>query len=249
VIDFDAIALDVGGVIYYDQPFELAWIHDVLASAQATDRSYTASALIEEMRRFYTAAVGSRPDTVFSRPPARESWHRVRTTWGALVQPIPGAVEATHKLAEHYDLCIVANQPPECAAALEQLGIAGIVRVVALDSVVGYSKPDPRLLGWAFDRLDASAQRTLVVGDRWDHDVVPALAVGCSAAYINNHNDAWSPPPDSYPEIVDAYRHLKRAMRAPAPGASRAWTASGLDELAARLGQCHDEPVDVGQPS
>ena len=188
-----AVALDVGGVVYYDEPFELAWIHRVLARACETDPSFTVPDLIGDMEIFYAASrqARARTNTVFSRPLARESWLKVRAEWNDLVQPIPGAVDAVRQLAGRYDVCVVANQPPECVDALGRLHLRDTLKLVALDSIVGYAKPDPRLLGWALASLGLRAGQMLVVGNRWDHDIAPAQALGCPTVLICP-DDGWS---------------------------------------------------------
>jgi FMN phosphatase YigB (HAD superfamily) len=213
---YRAIALDVGGVIYYDEPFDLAWIHEVLGRAQAADPSFTLPDLIRDMTAFYGAGrqPRDRSNTVFSQPPARESWLAVRRRWNMLVQPIPGAADAVRQLAQRHNVCVVANQPPECVEALGRLGIGDVLQPVALDSVVGYAKPDPRLLDWTLSRLGCPPAETLVVGNRWDHDIVPAQALGCPATLIRP-DDGWSPPLGSHPDIVTTYRSLRVQSSSP----------------------------------
>ncbi|MEV0005600.1 HAD family hydrolase [Micromonospora sp. NPDC050980] len=234
------IALDVGGVIYFDEPFELAWIHQVFARARTADPSFTASSLIRDMKVFYAApASHHRAGTVFSRPLARQSWLETRALWSELVQPIPGAVDAVRQLAGRYDLCVVANQPPECAAALGQIHLGDAFKLVALDSTVGYAKPDPRLLGWALDKLRASPAQTLVVGNRWDHDIEPAGALGCLTTLIRPSH-GWDAPSGCDQKIVEAYRELRSQVISRNVNGNAAPVAAGLGEVATTLSQVLD---------
>jgi FMN phosphatase YigB (HAD superfamily) len=202
------LAVDVGGVLYYDEPFDLAWLQGVWELAREDDPTLTMDAFLQAVRDFYQGrAPGSPPPSLFP-PNGTKSWQDVRERWTSLVQPIPGAVDAFSYLAEEYEVCIVANQPPECLTALRVLGIEHQVQLVALDSLVGYAKPDPRLLNWALDRLGWKPEDTVVVGDRIDHDAAPALTLGCSVAIINV-DGGWSAPAGVDPEIVTVYRELK----------------------------------------
>jgi HAD superfamily hydrolase (TIGR01549 family) len=229
------LAIDVGGVLYYDEPFELAWLQGVHDRLSATYPAATVKEFIQRMNDFYL-----RPRTALSAPPSffsplgTESWHDVRSRWTTLVQPITGAVDALARLTEEHSICIVANQPPECAAALKELGIEPLVELVALDSVVGYAKPDPQLYQWAFDRLAWDPRSAVVIGDRMDHDVAPAMALGCEAALIRPDAD-WFPPPGTHPEIVAAYRALRAERIRAAEPASVDWTADNLAGLADQL--------------
>lgn len=230
------IALDVGGVIYYDEPFDLAWIQRILDRTQATDPSFTVTTMIAEMERFFVTGRCGTVDTgsVFSTPLAGACWADVRRQWNALAMPLPGAVAAVCRLAAAYEVCVVANQPPECDAVLQELGVAPLMRLVALDSLVGYAKPDPRLLSVALDRTDHPPHRTLVVGNRVDHDLVPARQLGCRTALILP-DDGWRAPAGTDPEIVRAYTRMRPRSPDPSDLSIADQVATGLPDLAATL--------------
>ncbi|MEV7955315.1 HAD family hydrolase [Streptomyces sp. NPDC088141] len=225
------LAIDVGGVLYYDEPFDLAWLQGVWELAQADDPDLTMDAFLQAMRDFYqNREPGSPPPSLFP-PHGTNSWQRVRERWTSLIQPIRGAVDALTQLAGEYEVCIVANQPPECLASLRDLGVEHQVQLVVLDSLVGYAKPDPRLFQWALDQLGWRPEHTVVIGDRPDHDATPALALGCSAAIVDV-DSGWSTPTGIAPEIVDAYRQL-RAQRSHRAGRSAGhWAIASLGDLA-----------------
>lgn len=228
------LAVDVGGVLYYDEPFDLAWIQGVWELAREDDPTLTMDAFLQAVRDFYQGrAPGSPPPSLFP-PNGTKSWQDVRERWTSLVQPIPGALDTFSHLAEEYEVCIVANQPPECLAALRALGVEQQVQLVALDSLVGYAKPDPRLFEWALDRLSWKPEHTMVIGDRPDHDAAPALALGCSAAIVNVDN-CWSTPAGVIPEIVTAYRGLKAQRGHTTEESTRHWAISTLGDLADAL--------------
>lgn len=227
------LALDVGGVLYYDEPFALAWLQDVWDSARADDPALTMGAFQQAVRDFYRNRQQGAPSPSLYPPKGTRSWRSVRERWSTLVQPIPGAVHAVARLAENHELCIIANQPPECRAALRDLGVEQHVRLVALDCLVGYAKPDPRLFQWALDHLGWRPEHTMIVGDRPDHDAAPARELGCSAAIVEV-DDGWSVPDGVAPEIVTAYRQA-RAQRGPAAEAHMGRRVTSLAQLARTL--------------
>lgn len=233
---FDTVVLDVGGVIYYDEPFELAWLHGVFVRARAANPSVTLPDFINGMRNFYTKSGSDRFGAVFTASTTRDGWRAVRDRWTELVQPIPGATDAVHQLSKRFNVCIVANQPPECLDALQQIGLGTALGLVALDSIVGYTKPDPRLLGWALHQLGSPAAKVLVVGNRWDHDIVPARALTCESALIRQ-NDAWVAPEDSHTEVLDAYRSLTNVRWGTPTSIGDIEVADSLAQLASSLGR------------
>jgi putative hydrolase of the HAD superfamily len=58
----------------------------------------------------------------------------------------------------------------------------------------GRAKPDATLFQAALDALGVPAAQTLMIGDRLDLDVMPALALGMSALWVRR-SDAGTPPP------------------------------------------------------
>ncbi|MDX3224515.1 HAD family hydrolase [Streptomyces sp. ME19-01-6] len=225
------LAIDVGGVIYYDEPFDLAWLQGVWELAQQGDPTLTMDAFLQAMHDFYQDRASGAPKPSLFPPNGTKSWQRVRECWTSLVQPIPGAVDALSQLAGEHEVCIVANQPPECLTALRAVGIEHQVQLVALDSLVGYAKPDLRLFKWALDRLSWKPEHTVVVGDRTDHDAAPALALGCSAAIVNV-DSGWNAPAGIAPEIVTAYREAKAHRGYATEGSARHWPLGALGDLA-----------------
>jgi HAD superfamily hydrolase (TIGR01549 family) len=225
------LAVDVGGVLYYDEPFDLAWLQGVWELAREDDHTLTMDAFLQAARDFYQDRAPGTPQPSLFPPNGTKSWQSVRERWTSLVQPIPGAVDALGQLAGEYEVCIVANQPPECLAALRAVGVEHQVQLIALDSLIGYAKPDPRLFEWALDRLNWKPEQTVVVGDRTDHDAAPALALGCSAAIVNV-DSGWSVPAGVDPEIVAAYRALKTDRGRTTEGSAKHWTVAALGDLA-----------------
>lgn len=223
---YRAVALDVGGVIYYDEPFELAWLHGLHTLLSADDPSITIGAFIEHAERFYlddATLLGSPPQLAWS-------WSRVRRAWGELAQPIPGAMAAVTALAERTSTIVVANQPPECAAVLAAWGISGACAAVFLDSLVGVSKPDPALLGLAVAHV-GTTDGLLVVGNRVDHDVRPALELGCPVAFVLA-DSGYRPPPGIHPDLVAAYQRFRTARTVPPAASERVRIVASLAELA-----------------
>ncbi|MFI6009055.1 HAD family hydrolase [Streptomyces sp. NPDC051243] len=225
---YTSIAVDVGGVIYYDEPFDLAWIQGTYERIRHVEPGLTVSLFLEHINGFYRGEAG----TFLSQPPARDSWLDVRQRWTSLVQPIPGAVDAIATLTQHLPVCIVANQPPECHTALQVLGIGQRVELVALDTVVGLSKPDPRFFRWAFDQLGWKASEVLVIGDRPDHDATPALELGCQSALLMP-DDCWLAPDKLAPGIEDTYRAVRKDLRIlrSRPAQQASWSLASLSDI------------------
>jgi 5'-nucleotidase len=59
--------------------------------------------------------------------------------------------------------------------------------------LVGYHKPDRRIYEHALEKLGASAEETLFVGDTWTADVAGPIDAGIPAVWLNPRKL----PPDS----------------------------------------------------
>ncbi|WP_051796986.1 HAD family hydrolase [Catenuloplanes japonicus] len=216
--EYGAVALDVGGVIYYDEPFELAWLQSTYDLLHAADRAITRSVFIAQMECFYRSpADGSAGRTLLHSPAGADAWARVRLAWTELAQEMPGAVRAAIGLARGAQAVIVANQPPECMRVLEAWGLAEACAAVFLDSLTGVAKPDPALLRLALDHLGTDPADLLVVGNRVDHDVVPARALGCPVAFVLA-DPGYRTPPGVHPDLERAYTSLRAVRTAPPAG-------------------------------
>jgi FMN phosphatase YigB (HAD superfamily) len=233
---YRCVALDVGGVIYYDEPFELAWILLVFERARAVDPSYTHAKLLDDLIALYKAKQDPQAAraTAFTSPATRGCWLQVRRRWVSLVQPLPGAVKAVRDLAGSFETCIVANQPPECLDALDMLSIRDYIQPISLDSIVRYSKPDPRLLKQTLSQLRCPASETLVVGNRWDHDVAPAQLLGCATALVLPHG-GWQAPEGVDAAFLSGYRAVRSRLLGAPPNTTGTRVTGGLAELAASL--------------
>ncbi|TDC67351.1 HAD family hydrolase [Micromonospora sp. KC207] len=236
-----AVALDVGGVVYYDEPFELAWLQDTFDRLQATDPTLDLRAFLEHVERFYHYGEGDPTGRTWLHSEiAALSWSRVRQSWGELAQEIPGAVRAVTRLARELPVVIVANQPPECADVLARWQVSQVCREVLLDSLVGVAKPDPALLGLALRRLAIPPAELLVVGNRTDHDVLPALGLGCPVAFVLP-DPAYRRPPGVHPDLVRVYTELRAFRTGSPPADARVTTVASLAALA-------DSPLTSATP-
>jgi FMN phosphatase YigB (HAD superfamily) len=210
------LALDVGNVIYHDEPFTVAWLYEIhcalngmVAEWDLLSACGASGAVAEDTAAALRDLVGDGGQAL-----SDSCWEAVRARWTELVVPVAGAVEAVGRLAEDYEVVIVANQPPECRTALRRLGLLDVAGAVVLDCEVGLSKPDPGLLLHALATVGAERHEALVVGDRLDNDIVPALALGIRAVQVRAPRcmaDAVGVPPS----FTTTWRTVRRDQADP----------------------------------
>ncbi len=101
------------------------------------------------------------------------------------VRYLPGATAALETLAGEYRLGLVTNGSP----AMQREKLDALDVESAFDAIVfaGYDappKPDPAPFRLALDRLDASADRSVYVGNSLENDVAGARAAGLTSVWV-----------------------------------------------------------------
>lgn len=118
--------------------------------------------------------------------------------WSRLSPAIKSMNDVPERLADHYRLGIIANQPRQMEDVLVERGLRQYFDVVALSDALGLHKPDTKLYEWAIKESGLPAEQTLMVGDRIDNDIIPAKKVGMKTAWLRlgYQNREWSPESD-----------------------------------------------------
>jgi HAD superfamily hydrolase (TIGR01549 family) len=97
-----------------------------------------------------------------------------------------GAAALLAQLRPHARVAIVTNNLlEEQQNKLEYCGLAPFVDALVASEDVGVSKPDPAIFRIALDRLGASRQHAVMVGDSWQADIAGAHAAGIRAVWFN----------------------------------------------------------------
>jgi putative hydrolase of the HAD superfamily len=78
-----------------------------------------------------------------------------------------------------------------------RLGLENLFDGVFLADEVGMVKPDPRVFLHACSRLGTSADKAVMVGDRYERDIVGAREAGLFTVWVNSRRDSL--PPNALP--------------------------------------------------
>ena len=139
--------------------------------------------------------------TLFDGEPPPEWESRLEAAIEETVEPEAGAVETIAALSSaEFELAIVSDiDTPEARLLLDTLGVRDHFDHVTTSEAVGYTKPDERMFLDAIEATDADTSRSVMIGDRYDHDVVGAAELGIET--IGYGPDAQGPKADH--EIED----------------------------------------------
>jgi putative hydrolase of the HAD superfamily len=211
---YEAVFWDIGGVIV-----ELASVREGYAAfvaELADERDLDAESALETWKtalgdhfrgrdgtEYRTAREGYRKATaaLFDGGPP-DGWRdRLDRATSATLRAEPGAVETIERLADAgLEQAIVSDiDTREAEDMLASFGVREYFDHVTTSEAVGHTKPDERVFRDALSATGADPGDVLMVGDRYDHDVAGAAAVGIDAAGYGK--DAWGP--EATCEITD----------------------------------------------
>ncbi|WP_247002095.1 HAD family hydrolase [Halosolutus gelatinilyticus] len=127
----------------------------------------------EGYHRGIEAIVGEPLPAAEWRPPFREA---VRDA----IEPVPGAVETIEELAERdLHLGVISDvDDEEGTMMLDHFGVRERFDSITTSEAVGRTKPDPAMFETALEKAGVAPERSLMIGDRYDHDVCGAVQAG-----------------------------------------------------------------------
>ena len=109
-------------------------------------------------------------------------YHDASNLWEDLM---PGTIEALEQLAPRYRLGVVSNANGTVRALMARLGLSRFFAAVVDSQEEGVQKPDPRLFRIGVERMGATPESTVYVGDIFTVDILGARGAGLSAVLID----------------------------------------------------------------
>ena len=112
---------------------------------------------------------------------------------------IEGMHDAVAEVGARHPMGLITNGPSDIQhLKLEQAGLATTFAVEVVSGELGVGKPEPAVFLDLLDRLGATPEASIMVGDSWERDVEGALAAGMSAVWIADGRT----PPDDRPRVT-----------------------------------------------
>jgi len=117
------------------------------------------------------------------------------------------------ELAEQFPLVLVSNFYGNIHAILKDFKLE-LFKDVIESAVVGVRKPDPRIFQLGIEALGINPLETIVVGDSFDKDIIPANSIGCKTIWIKGIEwDKNKTHDESIPTIIiSSITQLKQAI-------------------------------------
>ncbi len=98
--------------------------------------------------------------------------------------PFPDAGRVLQRLSHRYQLGIVANQPVGTGRRLAHHGLMRYISGLNASAEEGIAKPDPAIFELALSRAGCTPSNAVMIGDRLEHDIAPAKALGMMTIHV-----------------------------------------------------------------
>lgn len=187
------IFFDVGNVILNDDPAMAFFYHEIYQAIQRNGKNATLDEVLAARERsILVERNGKHYEAIMKQFLGDGTWKkmdkRIRRTlaenWAEKSPLMPDVVPVIQRLAEKFNLGIIANQPREVAGILENLGLLKYFQVHGISQIVGKSKPDPKFFYWALEQANCEPNEAIMIGDRVDNDVKPARSIGMKTIWL-----------------------------------------------------------------
>src|SRR5574344_1191229 len=116
--------------------------------------------------------------------------------------------------AKTYKLGLVSNFYGNLNEVLKDFEIKDYFDLIVESAEVGISKPDKRLLMYAFDKMNISPYDSVVVGDSYKKDIIPAKQIGCSTIWLKGNG--WKDNPIATPfadDIITDIQQIRKIIK------------------------------------
>jgi len=105
------------------------------------------------------------------------------------------------KLSDKYKLTLVSNFYGNINKVLKNFNLLCSFEGIIESAVVGVRKPNPAIFSLGVRELGFEAHETVVVGDSFSKDIIPAKAAGCHTIWLKG--EGWKEETDdSVPDVI-----------------------------------------------
>lgn len=113
-----------------------------------------------------------------------------REAYDAEYRPVRGSGALLSRLHTDVQIILVTNNSASVATwRLKRIGLQRYVARIISGEDIGSPKPSPNILVNALRELSCIPKRSVMIGDSWTIDVIPATTVGMRAIWLNRYGD------------------------------------------------------------
>lgn len=98
-------------------------------------------------------------------------------------------------LSKSYKMVLVSNFYGNISTVLADFGVKEYFSKIIESAVVGVRKPDPEIFRLGARAMDLAPEETLVIGDSYSKDILPAEKIGCQTLWLKGKG--WTAEEDA----------------------------------------------------
>lgn len=126
---------------------------------------------------------------------------------------IQNSREIVEMLKRKYKLALVSNFYGNIHAILKDFGLLCSFEEVIESAVVGVRKPDPAIFTLGVKALGISPNETIVIGDSYSKDMIPAHSIGCHTIWLKGIGWEEREEDETLPDaIIDDLSNLPQTI-------------------------------------
>ena len=143
---------------------------------------------------------------------SRKSEETARICYESARASVTAAVPVLETLSAKYPMVLVSNFYGNIETVLEDFGVRGYFGAIIESAVMGIRKPDPRIFEHGVKALGLLPEETLVIGDSYRKDILPAESIGCQAVWLRGKG--WTADEDAqqHPNIISNLADVTRIL-------------------------------------
>ncbi|MDE6230063.1 MAG: HAD family hydrolase [Muribaculaceae bacterium] len=119
-------------------------------------------------------------------------------------ETVASTIPVLESLSQKYPMVLVSNFYGNIETVLEDFGIRKYFKAIIESAVMGVRKPDPRIFEHGVKALGVLPGETLVIGDSYRKDILPAESIGCQVLWLKGKG--WTEEEDAqlHPNIISS---------------------------------------------
>ena len=129
-----------------------------------------------------------------------------------VVKVIDKARKVLDSLQPKYAMGVVSNFYGNLEVVCKEFKLDSYFQTMIDSVVVGMRKPDPAIWNLAIGRLDVSPKNTVVVGDSYDRDIVPAKKLGCTTIWLKGKSWTTTGSTEAADHTVSRLEEIKKIL-------------------------------------
>ena len=115
-------------------------------------------------------------------------------------------------LSLRYPMVLVSNFYGNIQTVLAEFGLTSLFKEIIESAVVGVRKPDPAIFALGVKALGLTPEETVVVGDSYKKDILPAQSIGCQTIWLKGPGWEEDKPGETADLIITDFIELKIAF-------------------------------------